>query len=249
MSAKKELDFFIQGTNLDRRRRWYEDQFQATGDLEIAVGEASTSYTKFPLFQDVPARIAEMIPDVRLVYSVRHPVERMRSHYMHEALLGEEHLPIETALLTEPKYRDISSYALQVSKYFEYFPRERLHIVQAERLRRDRVTVVREVCEFLGVADVVETAELSLDYHVTNQKRVSPRAVRRIVASKSYRSISPLIPRGLKKAAVAVVDRGVPEERGHLSDGVRTQLEDMMRDDVRALRRFMGPDFDGWGIA
>jgi hypothetical protein len=40
-----------------------------------------------------------------------------------------------------------------------------------------------------------------------------------------------------------------PEVTGEVPVEVRAQLQDLLRDDVRALRSHIGPDFDGWGIA
>ena len=37
-----------------------------------------------PAFPGVPERMAEVIPDARLVYVVRDPIARMQSMYMHQ---------------------------------------------------------------------------------------------------------------------------------------------------------------------
>ena len=53
-----------------------------------ARGEASTNYTKAPLFLGVPERIASVVPDVRIVYVVRDPLERIVSQYRHALRAG-----------------------------------------------------------------------------------------------------------------------------------------------------------------
>lgn len=40
--------------------------------------------------------------------------------------------------------------------------------------------------------------------------------------------------------------RGSPPR---ISDTVKRELEDILRHDVRRLRKYIGQDFDGWGIA
>jgi hypothetical protein len=89
MSDLKEPDFFVTELNWGRGVRWYEQQFVGA-DGAVAVGEASTSYSKYPLYRDVPSRIADTIPDVRLIYLIRQPIERIRSQYLHQRLLREE---------------------------------------------------------------------------------------------------------------------------------------------------------------
>src|SRR3954447_8551846 len=79
MPAEKHLDFFS-GETWERGVDWYAEQF-AKGDRCAARGEASNSYAAHPVVQGVPARIASVVPDVRLVYVIREPIARITSHY------------------------------------------------------------------------------------------------------------------------------------------------------------------------
>src|SRR5207244_732601 len=80
MSERKELDYFTTGIDRGLDRDWYEGCFERA-DGARAVGEASTGYTKFPTHRDVAARVAALLPDVRLIYMIRNPIERMRSQW------------------------------------------------------------------------------------------------------------------------------------------------------------------------
>ena len=62
VTADKEPDFFTRPDRFAMGREWYESLFAEAGPA-LARGEASTSYTKFPRFQDTPRRIAAMLPD------------------------------------------------------------------------------------------------------------------------------------------------------------------------------------------
>lgn len=81
MSPEKELKFFVPEKNWTRGVAWYEQYFDEAGDA-IAIGEASPSYTRYPRSRGIPALIAEVLPKARLIYLVRHPVDRMVSHYL-----------------------------------------------------------------------------------------------------------------------------------------------------------------------
>lgn len=249
MTKKKELDFFVDELNYGRGLGWYKQQFADADNQTIAAGEASTSYTKYPVFQNVPRRIAETIPAARLVYLVRDPIERMRSHYLHEVLLGEEDRPIEAALLGDPRYRAFSNYALQLSQYLEYFPRGQLLVVQAEHMRNDRDATVRQIFEFIGVPAMGTTPDLTNEYHETSNKRVPRPFVRRIMSSSTYVRLSPLIPRRIKRFGRERLEHGIPADRGKMSEDLRARLTEMIRDDVLALRQLWGPQVDGWGLA
>src|SRR5688572_21649590 len=54
------------------------------------LGEASPSYAEYPRFGDTARRIRMLLPRVKLIYCVRDPLERMRSHFNHEILEGRQ---------------------------------------------------------------------------------------------------------------------------------------------------------------
>lgn len=138
MSNPKELKFFVQEMNWSRGLQWYERHFDPAGDV-VAIGEASTHYTAYPYFGGVPERIAEVLPDVRLIYLVRQPIDRMVSFFLMRIRAGKEReRSMEKALLANPRYIDGSRYAMQIEQYLKYFPREHLVILKSEDLRNAR---------------------------------------------------------------------------------------------------------------
>src|SRR5207302_1555331 len=150
MTEVKEPDYFAEELNWSRGLRWYTELFREAG-IALAVGEASTSYSKFPTHRGVPARIATVVPEARIIYVIRQPIERMKSQYLHEVLTGEESDPVEKALLTKPRYLAYSSYGMQISEYLKCFPREHVLVVTSEVLRSERERTLERVCSFLGV--------------------------------------------------------------------------------------------------
>lgn len=248
MPDKKELDFFVSELNFDRGRTWYESQFDDAGNA-AAIGEASTNYTKYPIFAGVPGRIANVVPDARLVYAIRHPIERMRSQYLHERLLGEERMPIERALVRHRRYRDFSNYGMQISQYLDHFPREQLLVICAEDLRGNRSAVLRRICRFLGIDENWRGPVVEREFHRTAEKRVPRSPLRGIIRSSVYVKISPFVPRPVKRFGRRFLTKGTDFSRAQFSDGLQERLEDMVRDDVRALRAYLGDEFHGWGIA
>ena len=80
MSKPKELNFFIEERNWPRGIDWYKAQFDADARVR---GEASPNYTAFPQHQGVPERMASVVPDAKLIYMVRDPLERIAAHWVH----------------------------------------------------------------------------------------------------------------------------------------------------------------------
>ena len=108
MSPLKEVEFFVEEKNWRRGMDWYRAQFAGASPGALAIGEASTAYTKYPEYPGVPERIASSLPDARLIYILRDPIERIRSHYQHRVLSGAEREPLERAVLNDERYMNLS---------------------------------------------------------------------------------------------------------------------------------------------
>jgi hypothetical protein len=158
--------FFL--TDRQRRRR------ERHSGRRVITGEASPYYMFHPLAAE---RIAQDLPDVKLIVSLRDPVERLWSHY-NERLAGHtETLSIEDALAAEPGrlageaeriiaeqpdyysfHHDLSSYRARgcylehLQPYLDRFGPEQLLILGAEDYYRDPTGELKKVADFLGIS-------------------------------------------------------------------------------------------------
>jgi hypothetical protein len=253
----KAPEFFVAEANWHRGIDWYRRQFPPVGPEVLAVGEASNVYSKYPRFRGVPKRIASLLPDVRLLYAVRDPLSRIRSHYQTRMADGSEKASFAEAVFADPIYLDYSRYALQIEQYLEHFAREQLLVVTSEDLRESRDATMRRVYEFIGVDPALVPANLDREFYQTKDRairspiplRLRKELKRRFPSTRRFKELEPdvlgafrrLIGRG-EHRPVAAMPFTIPED-------VRGRLMAELEDDVRRLRAYMGPDFDGWGIA
>lgn len=86
-SRDKETDFFRSRKHFSKGIEWYRQQFRGAGTHAL---EASPNYTKRHKFRGVPRRMHSVLPEAKLVYVLRDPVERIISHYMHNRHHGRE---------------------------------------------------------------------------------------------------------------------------------------------------------------
>ena len=250
MPAVKELHYFSNSARLARGLEWYRAQFAAAAEEVVAIGEASTNYTKHPRLTGTPGRIADVIPDVRLVYLVRDPISRMRSHYLHVVHGHGEQRPFPVAVREDPEYLDITRYRTQLDQYLEHFDPSQLLVITAEGLRDQRVATVNRVLEFVGAEPVRAKPVNAGEKHRSVDKRVETGLSTRARHMPGYDLVRKLTPRPLRRLVsrtttrpvAATVDTTVP-------DDLRREIADQLRDEVAALRSFLGPAFDGWGIA
>lgn len=134
VAASKETRFFTD--HWDRGREWYGSQFADAGPGQL-LGESSVNYTNPALAPVAAERMADEIPDATVIYVIRHPVERIRSHYRHEVQRRREARPLVDALREHDNpYLGHSMYERCFRPYIERFPRERLVVVRFEDLVR-----------------------------------------------------------------------------------------------------------------
>jgi hypothetical protein len=249
MSATKELHYFVAEKNLSRGQGWYERNFRDS-DGVAAVGEASPDYTKFPIFRGVPERIAKTMPGVKLLYVIRHPLDRIRSHYLHDIARGRERRPISQAVAGNQHYLAPTRYALQIEQYLEHFPREQLLVITSEALRSDRRATMRRVHGFLGVdAEWSAPVEQQEFNGIAAKTAPSPllQAVRHVPGVSRLRLLAP----GPVTAAERLLRtrrRPVDVQAGAMSDELQRRLIDELTPDMERLRGHVGEGFDAWGL-
>ncbi len=251
MPDKKEPEFFSRPT-WESEMPWYESLFRAAGNA-TAVGEASPIYTRYPHVPDVPERMAKVLPEARLIYLVRHPIERMRSQYLHAILTGRERDPIEEALVRKRHYANTSRYAMQVERYLEHFALDQLLIIKSEDLWDSRGATMRRVFEFIGVDPTWVPETIETQFNRTDERRAPRPVFRKLLGNRRYRMQIDRLPLGLRhwlwRTAEPLAGWHVHPARGAMSEELRDTLAELVRDDVRRLRTYMGDGFDGWGIA
>jgi hypothetical protein len=142
-----ESNFFIAEDNWPRGRGWYESLFDGA-DRAAAIGECSLCYTWAHVYRGVPERMAQVVPEARLVYVVRDPIARMQAIYMHQVSAGRERRRAEVALLDD-RYLGPSLYGFQLAAFLDHFDRSQVLVIAswkrcfASALRADQARNAR----------------------------------------------------------------------------------------------------------
>jgi hypothetical protein len=237
MSRIKETDYFLGGEEFARGQAWYESQFSRAAK---ARGEASPNYTKPWLFPRVAERMAAAVPEARLIYLVRDPIERMISHYKHRFADCRERRPLNEALADRERnpYLNCCRYYRNVEPFLDYFPRDRLLIVASEELRHDRQPTLRRVLEFVAVDPAFTGRSLRKEFHRAERK---------------FRPWGNLLGRLAERLQLARFS-GMPNppckpEELTLDEGVRRWLLETLLPDVALLEQLAGRTFDAWNLS
>lgn len=173
MSDPKEPNFFSDPDQWGKGLDWYRGLFAAANQEDIC-GESSTHYTKLPDLPDALPRLAEYLPDAKYIYVMRHPVDRLVSHYVHgwtERTIGGA---IDEAAAKYPALIDYGRYAMQITPYLERFGKDRVLPVFFDRLLAEPEAELARVCHFLGYAGTPQWQHGVRDNDSAKRLRVSP---------------------------------------------------------------------------
>ncbi len=169
MSKKKETDFFCREDHDGHDLTWYRGQFTETADQ---YGESSPNYTKRHLFGDVAERMHAVLPEARLIFVARDPVERAVSHFLHnvaKARVRRDEFDEYFADLDNPALLT-SRYHWQLMPFVERYGLERLLVLSSEQLRDERATSLAQVFAFIGVDPAFTSPTFDVESHVTTAK-------------------------------------------------------------------------------
>ena len=168
MSRPKELNFFIEERNWPRGVDWYKAHFDADATVR---GEASPNYTAFPQHQGVPERMASVVPDAKLIYMVRDPLERIAAHWVHNyAKRREKGTLAETLIHPNTSYVTRSLYAMQLERFLAHYPKEQILVFQQSELRHQRMETLRRIFEFIGVDPDFNHPRFEQERHQTSRQ-------------------------------------------------------------------------------
>jgi hypothetical protein len=241
MSTPKEPSYFA--ARQDRTLAWYRSLFEGAGDA-IARGEASTAYTKAPHFPDCSRRMAELLPDARLIYLVRHPVPRIRSQYVHNCAHQGERRSIDVAVRQNPDYLAFSRYAYQLERFLEHFPRDQLLVLATEQLKSQREEVLKEVLQFIGVDPDVTIANLHEEFNRGDDKRRTLGAVALTEQALRKAHVLRYIPWKWRQKALASARVG--KIKADVTPDLAAWIWDELAEDRERFYRLVPEDFPKW---
>jgi hypothetical protein len=151
-AARKELHFFDKPERFESGAQWYRRCFPQSGwkDGQRSItGEATPSYLFDP---PVAKRMAEVVPQARLIALLRNPVDRAYSHYQMQVKRGTELSPFEEAIEQQhTSYVSRGIYVDQLLRWFEFFGKEQMLILKSEDFFERPVETLKVVLTFLDL--------------------------------------------------------------------------------------------------
>jgi hypothetical protein len=232
----------------DRGWEWYSKLFtEASAKAEVkAAGELSHDYIFSPLAAE---RIHRDLPGVRLIATLRHPLDKAQSAFGAGCNSGVYRGDFSDALFAYPGLREQMYYGAALEPYYRLFPADRFKIMNYDDLMDRPLWFTEQVLQFLGVTLV----EGVLWEEVFNAARKPRTAAAGIVAknlahiARAVRAESAL---GYLKRSRIV--RGIfystleEKPRGKLRRAVFEKFRPSLDADIVKLQSLTGVDFSRW---
>jgi len=237
MCEPKEPNFFSDDKNYRKGIAWYSRLFDGAPGGAL-LGEASTHYTKLPTYPLTVERMMEHVPNAKLVYVMRHPVDRLISHYMHESSMGIIKCGLGEAISRFPELVDYGRYAYQLLPLLTTYGRHAVLPVFFDRLASAPQQELERIARFIGYSDKptwnqnVGPANVSSDrirrfplYDILIKSAPAAR-VRRALVPRTWRSWAK------KKLTVS--------ERPVLEPQLYKRVESIFDEDLHCLGAWLG---------
>jgi hypothetical protein len=145
LTPAKDLYYFDR--YYDRGREWYASQFRDARDERI-VGEVCQDYLFHP---EAAARIRDTLGPVKVMVSLRDPVERAWSSYLYMRKHGIGPDTFGEALHSRPELLEHGRYATGLDRFLGLFPRENIHVALFDDLAVDPQGFLDGVTDFLEI--------------------------------------------------------------------------------------------------
>ncbi|WP_339776267.1 sulfotransferase [uncultured Methylophaga sp.] len=241
MSTPKEPNFFSDYDIYKLGLNWYSDLF-AEARIGDICGESSTHYTKLPDYPRTIERMKSFLPSLKLIYVIRHPIERLVSHYIHQWSQNVITTDINQAIDEFDELINYSRYSMQLAPFIEAYGAENIHIAFSEAFRVRPQYELEKVAQFLNYSNPV------IWYENLPAQNVSSQRIRRF---KGYDFIVDhpllswlrrnLIPQSLRDA---VKNKLTLKNRPVIDEHHMLKLVEIFNDDLEKLGKLLSIQLD-----
>ena len=195
---------------------WYFSLFSAAPPGKV-VGEITPDYGQLD-WNDIQ-KLHALLPNVKIIYQMRNPVERSWSHLRfslakHGANINDLSIPELMDLLDQPSLQRSSDYVETLRRWRAVYPASQIHVLFYEQIEQTPQQLLAGLFQFLGVDDSFQVSEARLNSRINAARsKEMPAEIRRKLTEFHYPQVVELAP---------LVDGGYAE---HWLEEFRSWLE------------------------
>jgi hypothetical protein len=238
-------EIFFFDRYFDRGVDWYAHYFRGYGG-QRRIGETTSTYLANPL---APRRLRQVLPGATVIVSLRNPLDRAWSQYLHLWRKGDipASLSFSRACEAVPDIVADGEYGRCLRRWRELFPVERLHPLVLDDARLDPFGHLRRLYLILGVDPEFRAARTTgrSNEHATPRSLRAAKLAYHVSRSMHRRGLHPVVERLKALGAQRLVlegGRNAAKEPPAMSPADRERLRAHYHADVSALSEWTGRD-------
>lgn len=261
VARPKEPEFFSFDEHFAKGIESYASIYAGAPPDHVLI-DGSTGYTRYPEYPHTADRLATHSPDAKLIYLMRHPVERAYSHFIHrwsKELHWNEpfSVPFEQHIETDTMCINSSDYRMQVQQYLKHFPEESILCVFSHDLKANQQAVVNRVCAFIGIENhsdfCVPPSKGKNESQAFLESRVRSVVTERLKATPILSNAIKLVPRKVRERGYQIVRKSALASAAAedftpppMQTGTRERLLERFRQSNDWIADFTGADLSCW---
>jgi len=219
----------------------YTALFAAAGAAR-AIGEASPIYVSS---LHAVQQIAQRLPHVKLIFSLRNPIDRAYSAYVMRVRGGYEPRSVEDAFQEDLDLLKDKTYYKQLLPWYEHFDRKQIKIVLFEDIKQDSVRVTQALYDFIGV-DATFVPDTSRQHMIGGlpKSRLRQNVINFL---RRYRFLRFYLPKTVRSQFTDYA-RANLTKAPELPLEITQLLADAYREDLPLLEQLIERDLSLWGL-
>jgi len=246
----RESQFFNDDETYDRGFRWYESLFAGT-DGKRMRGEGCNGCTMRERYPQAFDRLTSYAPDLKLIYVVRDPFERIESFWLELRSQHPDyvHYDFNKAVeLNRDWLTDPSNYLDQLEPYRQFYGDESIHVVFYHEFRADPDGVMRDCFRFLGVDPDVDVGASTSRLNESEGKAIAPPFLSRLRSISLYRRAVDRLPFPVRDRMARKLFYRKVRQRPQWRPETRAWVADLLHNDLHAFLARYGKSRDLWNL-
>lgn len=149
-SVPKEPHFFSKEKDWKSKLESYHSLFK---EKDAIWFEASTSYSFYPEFnKNIAKDIQSYNPEMKFIYIIRNPYDRIISAYRHVYARGYEKRNFKKAIRSSVNLYNVTSYYTQAKNYIDVFGKDKLLILNFDDFNNNRIETLQQISKYLNIS-------------------------------------------------------------------------------------------------
>ncbi len=241
---EKEPGFFNRNADWQSKLSDYHSLYSPS-DGQIC-GEGSTMYTFLPEWPETHLRLHAYNPDLKLIYVMRQPVERIISNYAHRVVRKTVATVPETAVWADPVFINRSRYSVQIKPYIELFSRENILFLLFEEYVAEQQKYLAQVASFLHISPdaFLDALQTKAAHRSVGQSQFSPW-MQKVRQSAPVQAILPYTTTTIRKVMRSKLGNQI-DAKPVFSHDLKQSLWRFLVDDVSNMESIMGRQLGIW---